>query len=225
MQLYEISILYYAAGVSWAGSKYGFTTLGSAMALSPRHYAQVRGYPKRSSAEDFYLLNKLAKTGAISTVTSEPILLSGRLSERVPVGTGPGIRKISLFSNPSEEYQFYHPETFRILQEFLTLLSGYWDSPEAINYSRSEIKHYWADFEIEAIFMRQRSILKQKQVFDKFTLDWFDAFRTLKFIHFLRQHYLPSVPLRMVGEAPFIETAQPENLPALRKLLSNSLFG
>ena len=56
-QAYELSMLYYAAGIHWAGSNYGYTTIGSTMAFSANHYAGVRGFPKRNTGEDFYLLN------------------------------------------------------------------------------------------------------------------------------------------------------------------------
>ena len=53
--LYELSMLYYSAGVKWSGSPYGFTTIGSLIILNPDHYSQVRGFPKKNAGEDFYI--------------------------------------------------------------------------------------------------------------------------------------------------------------------------
>ncbi len=64
-QLYELSLRYYVAGMKFARSPYAFHTIGSSMAVSPVHYARVRGFPKREAGEDFYLLNKLAKLGSV----------------------------------------------------------------------------------------------------------------------------------------------------------------
>ena len=224
LSLYETSILYYAAGLFWAGSEYGFPTLGSCMAINPLHYAQVRGYPKRSAAEDFYLLNKLAKTGSIVRAESKPILLSGRLSERVPFGTGPGVRKIIELKNPIEDYNFYHPEIFQLLKEFLELLSTFWDSPDKISNSRIELRNYWEANNIEGTFNQHKSRQSRKPVFEKFIHDWFDGFRTLKFIHFMRDHHFPSVPLLSIGEASFVEHDLINDLPALQDQLNRLLF-
>ena len=65
IQLYEFSLHYYVLGLARAGSSYAHHSLGSALAADYRHYAQVRGFPRRRAGEDFYLLNKLAKTGPI----------------------------------------------------------------------------------------------------------------------------------------------------------------
>lgn len=54
--LYEISMLYYSAGVKWSGSPYGFTTIGSLIVLNSEHYAQVRGFPKKMLARIFICL-------------------------------------------------------------------------------------------------------------------------------------------------------------------------
>lgn len=52
--LYEYSLNYYMAGLSWAGSPYAYHTVGSTLAVNFQHYCQVRGFPKRPAAEDFW---------------------------------------------------------------------------------------------------------------------------------------------------------------------------
>ena len=63
--LYELRLHHYVLGLEYAGSPYAYHTLGSCLAVKADAYAQVRGFPKRAGAEDFYLLNKLAKLGAM----------------------------------------------------------------------------------------------------------------------------------------------------------------
>ncbi len=85
---YEIFLRYFTLGLHWAGSPYAFPTLGSCMAVHLRAYAQVRGFPKLRAGEDFYMLMKLAKIGAIHYSRSAPVLLAHRQSNRTPFGTG-----------------------------------------------------------------------------------------------------------------------------------------
>ena len=222
--LYEISILYYACALDWAGSHYGYASLGSSMAVSAAHYAKVRGFPRRNAAEDFYLLNKLAKTGAIRRILTTPILVSGRLSNRVPVGTGPGISKIADLDSPLENYRFYHPRIFALLKEFLLTLTTTWDTQGTFASAAPEIQHYCQAHDLLEFIVKQRAHHKQERVFNKFLSDWFDAFRTLKFVHFMRDNYLPSVPLSELGEAEFVNPELLTDLPILKRQLSGKLF-
>ncbi len=68
VQLYEFSLRYYVAGLRWSGSPYAMHTVGSTLAIHYSNYAMVRGFPKRSAGEDFYILNKLAKTGPVCSL-------------------------------------------------------------------------------------------------------------------------------------------------------------
>ena len=65
MRLYDAYLQDYVDGLSRAGSSYAFHTIGSLISVQARHYAMVRGVPKRAAGEDFYLLNKLAKVGRV----------------------------------------------------------------------------------------------------------------------------------------------------------------
>ena len=49
--------------------------------------ALSHGFPRRNATEDFYILNKLAKVGSIARLAGTPVILEGRLSDRVPIGT------------------------------------------------------------------------------------------------------------------------------------------
>ena len=77
MQLYELSLHYYVRGLAWAGSPWAFHTLGSTIAIDAEVYAQVRGFPRRAAAEDFYLLAKAAKIAKLETLDGAPIVLAG----------------------------------------------------------------------------------------------------------------------------------------------------
>ena len=79
---YDLRLHLYRVGIELINPAYAWTALGSALIISAAAYAQVRGFPKRAAGEDFYLLNKLAKVGAIRTDATE------RLGRKVETGGG-----------------------------------------------------------------------------------------------------------------------------------------
>ena len=206
--LYEFSLLWYAYGLKFAGSNYAYPTVGSTIACQANAYAQVRGFPQRSAGEDFYLLNKLRKIGPFALADSHPIQLSSRESDRVPFGTGTGIKSIRSLPAPIRDYLFYHPQCFVSLGRFLNALQTC--------QPRRNLKAHFKD-PIHWQFMEQQGLdklilSKQEQtagVFDKFLTDWFDGFKTLKFVHFIREHQHGSVAFENLWQSELL----PKHLP------------
>jgi len=219
--LYEVSVLYYAAGLKWSGSRYGFPSIGSIIAISPLHYAQVRGFPKRNAGEDFYLLNKLAKVGAITCLEAPSLTIKARLSERVPFGTGPGLRKIIALDNPMTEYRFYNPLIFVQLQQFLAGFRQLWTASDPTANYTGPVADFCDIQGFNTLVTKRKKDIKSETVFLKFLDDWFDGFRTLKFVHHLRQHY-PSVSYEEIQSAPFVN--HEASLPDTRAMLASQCF-
>lgn len=200
--LYEQSLGYYEAGLSWAGSPYAFGTIGSCIAVSALHYCQARGFPKRSGGEDFYLLNKLAKLGTVAPAAGQPISIEARLSQRVPFGTGPAVEKIMALANP-EEVMDYNPQCFIALRETIASFKQLADCKQ-----QSEINEWFSLLPI-----KNRSVLTSINVNDllihlstqvgnanaqqrlQHIHSWFDAFKTLKFLHALQAQRFPKIKL------------------------------
>ena len=205
--IYETTLLYYVAGLQFARSGYAHSSIGSTISINATDYAKVRGYPKRSAGEDFYLLNKLAKIGPFNTRSLPSIELSGRLSTRVPFGTGQGIAAVEAHHNPLAEHLFYNPEVFNHLRVFLMELRFYQAATHLTGYFSSTLTEQWCE-----ISGFNRELLKHQsqseKVFNKFVFDWFDGFRTLKYIHYLRDEKFHSVPLRRC----FDDTVLPKSL-------------
>ena len=205
-QLYELSLRYYVAGMKFAGSPYAFHTIGSTMAVSANHYAKVRGFPKRDAGEDFYLLNKLAKVGPVLELDAgpdcEPVRIEARRSNRVPFGTGAAVNKITALTDPVKEFRFYHPGVFELLSQWLNAVPRIWvsQSPDLDASIFADHPGQWQELMAGLNEIRVRRALdhafRQSKSEDQFARQvhtWFDAFRTLKLIHFLRDHYLPSI--------------------------------
>ena len=203
-RLYEQSLDYYVAGLRWAGSPYAFHTLGSTIAVNGEHYAQVRGFPKRAGAEDFYLLNKLVKTGTIEILDSAEIEIESRPSDRVPFGTGPAVEKLLALPELSEAQLFYHPDIFKQLKIWLAEIPKLFDCDitelglEEGTYStllemniETAIAHAKTHSHSEAGFCRQMNT-------------WFDGFRTLRFIHILRDNNYRNINLGAARTVNFI---------------------
>jgi hypothetical protein len=197
MLLYEISLYYYVNRLKHANSPYAFHTVGSTIAVNAKDYALVRGTPKRLAGEDFYLLNKLAKTGLVLSSSSAPIELDARVSHRTPFGTGSSIDRIQRLSNPIEENLYYQPAIFELLKALLARLPLIWDENNVAHTFRHDdlLADWGAETGAFDEIGKQKHRLKSRQVFVKFLRDWFDGFRTLKFVHYMRDKHYPSQPI------------------------------
>ncbi|MAM71045.1 MAG: hypothetical protein CMP91_07895 [Gammaproteobacteria bacterium] len=197
LRRYELGLHYYVCGLQWAGSPYAFHTIGSTLLLNTKYYALVRGFPKRAGGEDFYLLNKLAKTAAISLLDSAPLILSGRSSARAPFGTGQAVNKISRLSVKHEEYTYYHPQCFVLLKQWLQLipaLENQQDYEKLI--ADKSLRNCLRNMGTAKALLHAQTHSKNSAGFLRHMHNWFDAFRTLKLIHCLRDAGLNSVSLQ-----------------------------
>ncbi len=207
-QHYEQALRYYVCGLKWAGSTYAFHTIGSTLAFRYNYYALVRGFPKRAAGEDFYLLNKLAKLDSIWTITDATVLIEPRLSDRVPFGTGPAVSGI-LQLPEINDYHYYNPQLFVELKHCISAMDQLWEEKEdfASWFDRLSEPVQFALIQLKFNKLTAH-ILKQvsnKQQCDQHVEQWFDGFRTLKFIHILRDAFYPSMPLNKARkEAPWI---------------------
>jgi hypothetical protein len=196
---YEISLRYYVLQLNQAGSPYAFQTIGSLLKINPLHYAMVRGFPKRKAAEDFYMLNKLAKVGQVIRLKEPVVRLSSRMSQRVPFGTGAAMTRFA--KQPC--FDLYHPHIFQYLKTWLEVIPTLWRDRDSIQ--QKGIDHGWSHSPLilDALsVLGLRNILphayqqcSNSDYFHRYLWTWFDAFRTLKFIHYLRDHGLPNVTI------------------------------
>ena len=210
--LYEFSLHYYVAGLRWAGSANAYHTIGSLVSVHFKHYCQVRGFPKRPAAEDFYLLNKLLKTGEIRSLQQPKIDITARESSRVPFGTGPAVIKINALTDPSDMF-IYHPDSFVYLHYFLKLLTALADDKDTIEASCQDLaidsQHAISrelllkftsavqlDRAVKHCYKQGDTSIKRL----KHLIGWFDGFKTLKLIHFIRDNGLGMVTFRQWQE-------------------------
>lgn len=196
---YEISLRYYVLQLAQAGSPYTFQTIGSLLKINAEHYAMVRGFPKRKAAEDFYMLNKLAKVGQVVRLKEPVIQLSSRKSQRVPFGTGAAMTRFA----QQPRFELYHPEIFHHLKIWLDTIPTLWRDRGCIEAEgiepwwshRSTVLDALLNLGLKQILPHAYQQCSNIDYFQKYLWVWFDAFRTLKFIHYLRDHGFPNLPI------------------------------
>jgi hypothetical protein len=204
--LYESALRYYVAGLHYAHSPYAFFTIGSTLAFKAEVYVQARGFPKRSAGEDFYLINKLAKLGDVEFIEEVTVTLEARTSQRVPFGTGPAVQKILDLQASHLDYCYYHPQVFTLLKAVLSAFANLW-------HHRGDLIA-WLEPLSEPIITAlnhigfaafvEKQINNSEKQFNKQLVVWFDAFKTLKFIHNIRENHYQDIPLaQALLTAPF----------------------
>lgn len=215
-RLYEISLRYYTLGLAWAGSPYAYQAMGSCIAVRPAAYAQVRGFPRKNAAEDFYVLNKLAKVGSIVRLAGAPLALESRLSDRVPFGTGKALSQMVARRRAQSSFRLYHPGVFAHLAAWLRVLASIARSGGRVELALEQLPRgnpfFRADLLIDsleqmgALPVIRESIERSSDAASMLRAFhiWFDAFRTLKLVHALRDGGFPSLSYReALAEAPF----------------------
>jgi len=219
-KLYEISLRYYVLGLAWAGSPYAYQSMGSCLAIPRQSYAAVRGFPRKNAAEDFYVLDKLAKVGTIARLAGTPLLLEGRPSDRVPFGTGRALRDLVAKKRGLAGFRLEHPLVFAHLAEWLRILGdvarasgGLEDAfariPRGNPFFRADLlETALRELDAFAAVREAISATRDPDPLLRRLHTWFDAFRTLKLVHALRDAGFPSMGWReALAEAPFTNLA------------------
>lgn len=242
-RLYEHRLNAYVNGLNLAKSPYAFQTLGSTLCVNAKHYAMVRGFPKRAAGEDFYLLNKLRKTGAIVSLKTPTIEIESRISHRTPFGTGTSVDNILANDNPEQAAIFYHPQLFILLQKTLTWLAQLSGTSFIKNdFIKKEMSawqqaiknsHEWSIEEQERIISALTAIdfnsglthslnnSKDAVQFKRQMEAWFDGFKTLKYLHALRDDRFSENQLS--GKQPFNNVSEQRYLELLTELVTEPL--
>ncbi|UCH66512.1 MAG: hypothetical protein JSW63_05125, partial [Ignavibacterium sp.] len=121
---------------------------------------------------------------------------SNRSSWRVPFGTGQRVARF--FKKTHDEYQLFDPVVFNILKDWLRLYNSNAESdPEYILSCSRDIHIDLYNFLINQKYPEDwKNIFKDaksdKQLSHQKKI-WFDTFKTLKLIHYLRDTSYPNI--------------------------------
>jgi hypothetical protein len=196
--LYEIFLRYHELGLRAAGSPYALPTVGSTIVARGGAYVAAGGMNRKQAGEDFYFIQQLVKTSSVSRIDTTTVFPSARASDRVPFGTGAGVGR-HLAGNDGL-FCVYHPEGYRVLGAWLALVQERMEaSAEDLLEGAGAINP-----ELEC-FLNWRRFADiwpglQQNVPDLVGLEaqfhrWFDAFKSLKLMHHLRDHGFPPMPV------------------------------
>lgn len=188
---YELFLRYHELGLHYARSPYAYHTIGSTMACTAEAYAAVSGMNRRQAGEDFYFLEKLRKSGPIHRIVDSTVVPSGRVSERVPFGTGARMKRFH--DGTQDEYLVYHPDSYEVLRRWIELVEMHPTySSERILAEASKISSllpwFLTRLRFEATWPRLQRDNPTPFRFLKQFHRWFDALHTLHLIHFLRDN-------------------------------------
>lgn len=193
---YETFLRYFKLGLVYAKSHYDYHAIGSTIVCDVDSYIKAGGMNSKQAGEDFYFLEKLAKQNKVETIKETTVYPSPRKSWRVPFGTGQRITRY--LKNIQDEYLVYNPMSFELLKNWLE----FFNSDSAIDGDKiiseaKKINLHLYNFLVEQKFEKSwNKILNNSDSIDeirKQKIFWFDAFRTLKLIHFVRQNLFEDI--------------------------------
>ena len=192
IRLYETYMVDYVEKLRYAHSPYAYHAIGSTITCRAEAYFKAGGMRPKKAGEDFYFLQALRKLspespiGEIKTTVLHP---SARSSDRVPFGTG--ARIIELLSDSDTQFPgryLYNPNIFADLAIMIDNVSNgvlersidifYENLPDSVAafLDSCEFRRIWP----KILKNTPKDSGKIRWSFHT----WFDAFRTLKFIHF-----------------------------------------
>ena len=205
--LYELRLHHYVLQLMAINSPFAFHTLGSACAFNAEAYAAVRGMPLRSAAEDFYILNKLAKVAPVHRATGPMVTIEARTSSRVPFGTGPAVQKLTDSALPTDEPIFYDARCFEAFNRVHQLFER-WITAESLNFKTTDLETELGADLAKAVGQK----LEQWQYQDAIVhihkvaaapdkrrphlVTWLDGFKTLQLIHAIRDAGHPKISFK-----------------------------
>ncbi len=219
--LYELHLRYYIQALRYAGYPFAFHTIGSSMTVRSSIYQKQGGMNQRKAGEDFYFLHKIIPLGGFSNITATAVIPSPRQSDRVPFGTG---RAMQEYENDQKDLTFsYNFKIFKDLKSFFEQIG----SDGFPGYAN----HPLLDFLEQHQFMEVIEKIKEQSTgiehFRERFFQWFNGFRALKCVHYLRDQYYPNQLLvdgveQLIKEVPGIELndrskSAKEQLLALRQ--------
>jgi glycosyltransferase involved in cell wall biosynthesis len=181
--LYELHLRYYIQALKFTGYPYAFHTIGSSMAVRSSVYQKQGGMNQRKAGEDFYFLHKIIPLGNFHNVSTTKVIPSARISDRVPFGTG---RAMQEHQNQSKDLNLsYDFESFKLIKEFLEKTNG----ESFIEKIPAKVMDFLKASDLLKEMVKIKSQSKNEEHFKGRFFEWFNGFKMLKLVHYLRDKY------------------------------------
>ncbi|NNE29164.1 MAG: glycosyltransferase family 2 protein, partial [Saprospiraceae bacterium] len=219
---YELHLRIFLGLKRWTGYPYAFESIGSAMAVRSLDYCKQGGMNTRKAGEDFYYINKFTPLGGFGEINNTCVYPSGRISDRVPFGTGRAMQDVLA---TGEEWKTYPPSAFALLRGLFAMSRG-----EMKNWQSSLADTPLGNYLIEAKFSEGLSELilhtASEEAFRKRFFRWFDPFRIMKYLHFVLEAGADKIGVVEAGNFLLKEKGLPpeEDLEKMLAVFRSSAF-
>ncbi len=195
---YELHLRYYVNALRYVGYPFAHHTIGSTMVVRSDMYQKIGGMNKRQAGEDFYFLHKLMPMGAFIELNNTTVYPAGRVSDRVPFGTGKAMGKWLQGNSPV--LTTYNLQSFTGLKQLFARAEDFYRAEDkALNKILAALPESGQLFLREVSFSRELARLKrQSKTVKTFVNNWyrfFDGFMVLRYLHFVRDHFYPDQPV------------------------------
>jgi len=194
---YELFLRYYIEGLRFANYPYAFHTVGSSMAVRASIYKKQGGMNRRKAGEDFYFLHKIIPLGGFTEINTTAVYPSSRPSNRVPFGTGKAVN--NWYHQKEKVFYTYHPLVYDAIKTLMysidmlnkDIVYKDWEAklPKSVAHFLQQHKGF------EGWENARTNSASNESFKNRYTL-WWDGFRILKLVHFLRDNHYPNILLK-----------------------------
>ena len=144
---------------------------------------------RNSAGEDFYFLQALCKTGPVGVIPDTTVYPSGRVSNRVPFGTGPAIQQ----ALDGRAVKLYNQKCFDELKTFFCAANSAEYSALSGNVQElmpQYVKEFMARMDFTNVWAKiVKNTPKNQQRLLNALHTYCDGFFILKFCHYLEEKY------------------------------------
>ncbi len=191
--LYELHLRTYIGWQKYFGYPFAYQTLGSCFSVRSYAYQAMGGMNKRKAGEDFYFLHKFSVLSRLSELKKALVIPSGRISDRVPFGTGRAVSDIVL---KNKIYKTYNPEAIRQFCLFMkNVESSYYtydkDRQKVWNTTVESLHEFLVSMSFDDALQSVLDNCAGAVTFQKQIRKWFNPFRLMKYLHYAREREYP----------------------------------
>jgi len=198
--LYELYLRYFRHAMEWSGYPHHFYSIGSCFAVKAKAYAEQGGMNRKNAGEDFYFLNKIELNGVLGECNATAVYPSGRVSDRVPFGTGTEVKKI----REEGGYDVYSMKSFQVLADLVAVLNKTYQMESADfklemeNFPKS-VQDYVHRIYLWDAILDARENVADETAYLKRLYRYFDTFKVIRFLNFLAEKAFPKKDVAIVA--------------------------
>lgn len=194
---YELHLRYFIQAQRFLRLPFAYQTVGSCMTVRSSAYQRMGGMNSRQAGEDFYFLHKFIDVRRFGEINDATVFPSARASHRVPFGTGKAI----LARMAGEEQKTYHWHSFKMLEGLLDSLPALYRSDDVQQWIQQlpmlPKTFLLSHGGVTKLAELKRETSRSETFYSRF-FQWFNAFRLMKYLHAVRDHF-PDQPV--LGQA------------------------